>query len=169
MERYKGILFCAEWESHSCIFEQPDVVTFWYNLLHNFSNKHTWNIWENNYKISVQVVLIDGLSSWIMIRKSFFPEKILKYNNTRKPCADGAVVIAISLFPEVSGSIPKCGKKRRFLWICLFAYAFAYWWAYFQNSFALEGFKQQYKQDDCSSGPIAAKRLNWSSHFLNQA
>ncbi len=28
---------------------------------------------------------------------------------------DGVVVIAISLFPEVPGSIPESGKKRRFL------------------------------------------------------
>ncbi len=27
-----------------------------------------------------------------------------------------SAVIAISLFPEVSGSIPERGKKRRFLW-----------------------------------------------------
>ena len=32
-----------------------------------------------------------------------------------KPYADGVVVIAISLYPEVPGSIPERGKKRRFL------------------------------------------------------
>ena len=30
-----------------------------------------------------------------------------------KPCADGVVVIAISLFPEVPGSIPERGKKKK--------------------------------------------------------
>ncbi len=33
----------------------------------------------------------------------------------KKRYADGVVVIAISLYPEVPGSIPECGKKRRFL------------------------------------------------------
>ena len=32
-----------------------------------------------------------------------------------QPCGDGVVVIAISLFPEVPGSIPDRGKIRRFL------------------------------------------------------
>ena len=41
----------------------------------------------------------------------------------KKPCADGVVVIAISLFPEVPGSIPEGGKKRRFLWKRLFVHA----------------------------------------------
>ncbi len=40
-----------------------------------------------------------------------------------RPCADGVVVIAISLFPEVPGSIPERGKTRRFLWIRLFVHA----------------------------------------------
>ncbi len=40
-----------------------------------------------------------------------------------KPCVDGVVVIAISLFPEVPGSIPERGKKRRSLWIRLFVHA----------------------------------------------
>ena len=31
------------------------------------------------------------------------------------PCADGVVVIAISLFPEVPGSIPERGKERKVL------------------------------------------------------
>ena len=35
-------------------------------------------------------------------------------------CADG--VIAISLFPEVPGSIPECSRKRRLLWIRLFVH-----------------------------------------------
>ncbi len=41
----------------------------------------------------------------------------------QKPCADGVVVIAISLLPEVPCSIPESGKKRRFLWIRLFVHA----------------------------------------------
>ena len=32
-----------------------------------------------------------------------------------KPCADGVVVIATSLFPEVLGSIPEGGKKGLYL------------------------------------------------------
>ena len=40
-----------------------------------------------------------------------------------KPCLDGVVVIAISLYPEVPGSIPERGKKRRFLSIRLFVHA----------------------------------------------
>ena len=38
-------------------------------------------------------------------------------------CADGVVVIAISLFSEVPGSIPERGKKRRFLRTSLFVHA----------------------------------------------
>ena len=38
----------------------------------------------------------------------------IAHNVYIKLCADGAVVIAISLFPEVRGSIPERGKKRRF-------------------------------------------------------
>ncbi len=36
------------------------------------------------------------------------------------PCADVVVVIAISLFPEVPGSIPERGKKRRFVHLLSF-------------------------------------------------
>ncbi len=43
-----------------------------------------------------------------------------------KPCADGVVVIAISLFPEVPGSIPERGKKRRFLWILLLVHLLSF-------------------------------------------
>ncbi len=42
----------------------------------------------------------------------------------KKPFADGVVVIVISLFPEVPGSIHERDKKRRFLSIRLFACLF---------------------------------------------
>ena len=32
-----------------------------------------------------------------------------------KPCAVGVVVIGISVYPEVPGSIPERGKKRRLI------------------------------------------------------
>ena len=38
-------------------------------------------------------------------------------------CADGVVVIAVSLFKEVPGSIPEHRKKRSFLRIRLFVQA----------------------------------------------
>ena len=47
---------------------------------------------------------------------SYFPtEYMLLKTSTIKQCADGVVVIAISLYTEVPGSIPERGKKRRFL------------------------------------------------------
>ncbi len=40
---------------------------------------------------------------------------MMSYLALEKPCADGVVVIAISQFPKVSGSISERGKKRNML------------------------------------------------------
>ncbi len=63
-------------------------------------------------------------SSFNAVSLNFWVQKKRCYTCTlHSLCADGVVVIAISLFPEVPGSIPERGKKRRFLWIRLFVHA----------------------------------------------
>ncbi len=61
-----------------------------------------------NFKIFTFAGEIVGFAFWNPRGKSIS-------RGFRLPCTDGVVVIAISLFPEVPGSIPERGKKRRFL------------------------------------------------------
>ena len=79
------------------------------------------------------------MSLFMFIRTQFLAERMLGRKTSPKsllsrtkasafgwieePCADGVVVIAISLFTKVPGSIPDRGKKRRFLTIRLFVHA----------------------------------------------
>ncbi len=96
--------------------ERPNTNSFFNHLNHECTiqkvQKSVFNLLRkcNFRKVSGQKYVLFGLNlkSWLTFHL---------------PCADGVVIIAISLFPEVPCSIPERGKKRSFLWMRLFLHA----------------------------------------------